>query len=267
MTTARTPALHLNKVSYRHPGDTASALDAVSLSVAPGEVVAVLGPSGAGKSTLLALLDGQLPGWTGAASVLGHALQPGRALPRHLRPDTGFIFQDLGLVDRASARQNVLNGRLGRTPAAASLFGRFTLDDHQATDQALQDCGIADLAGRRADQLSGGQRQRIAIARCLAQQPKLILADEPVSSLDPTRADSLMRLITSLARHRGASVVFSSHQPDIARRFADRIVGLRAGCIAFDTSAAGLNEAQIAGLYAEAAVAPAAQPLPDTGVA
>jgi phosphonate transport system ATP-binding protein len=267
LNTAQTPALHLKKVSYRHPGDTASALDAVSLSVAPGEVVAVLGPSGAGKSTLLALLDGQLPGWTGAGSVLGHALHPERGLPRHLRPDTGFIFQDLGLVDRASARQNVLNGRLGRTPAAASLFGRFTAQDQQATDQALQDCGIADLAPRRADQLSGGQRQRVAIARCLAQQPKLILADEPVSSLDPTRAESLMRLITNLARQRGASVVFSSHQPDIARRFADRIIGLRAGCIAFDTAAAGLSEAQITGLYAETG-AQAGTPHPTaTGVA
>ena len=123
--------------------------------------------------------------------------------------------------------------------------------DLEVARAALADCGIADLAERRVDSLSGGQRQRVAIARCLAQEPRLFLADEPVSHLDPARAAEILTLLTGAARARGATVLFSSHQPDLARRFADRIVGMRDGRIAFDVAVCDLSDVATADLYRE----------------
>ena len=250
-----TSAFTLSDITHRHPGAGRAALAGISLTVQAGETVALIGPSGVGKTTLLALLDGRLRGWHGAAAVLGHALDPGHPPARGLRADVGFIFQDFALIDRASVRQNVLNGRLGRTGQWASLFGRFTVTDHAAANTALADAGILDLADRRADTLSGGQRQRVAIARCLAQEPRLILADEPISNLDPVRAESILALITATAEKRGATVLFTSHQPDLAGRFAARIVALKSGQVAYDGPAADMDPARIADLYRDDAKA------------
>ena len=244
-------AFTLSRVSHRFDDATvaATALCDVTLSVAPGEVVALIGPSGAGKSTLLALLDGRLRDWRGRARVLGAPLSPDAPPARAHRADVGFVFQDFALIDRQSVYQNVMNGRLGRTPAWRSLWGRFGERDHMAVAAALHDTGLADLAARRADQLSGGQRQRVAIARCLAQEPRLILADEPISNLDPAHAAKLLALITGEARKRGIAVMFSSHQPELAQRFADRVVGLGDGEILFDRPAGRLSDDDIGRLY------------------
>lgn len=248
-------AIRLSGVTHRHPGAERPALERVDLAVEPGETVALIGPSGAGKSTVLALLDGRLRGWSGEAMCLDRALDPARAPTRPERADVGFIFQEFALVDRASVRQNVLNGRLGRTDPWGSLIGRFSDADRRAAGQAMADAGIAELADRRADRLSGGQRQRVAIARCLAQEPRLILADEPVSNLDPTRAEAILGLITRAARDRGAAVLFTSHQPDLAARHAGRLVGLKDGRIAFDAPAAGVGAGALRALYADEAAA------------
>ena len=246
----------LSHVTFRRPGASQPALDDIDLELGPGEVVALIGASGAGKSTLLALLDDRLRGWTGHAEVHGRRLDARRALPRHHRSDSGFVFQEFALVDRATVRQNVLNGRLGRTGQLASLFGRFSRADHLAVERALSDVGIADLADQRADRLSGGQRQRVAIARCLAQDPALILADEPVSNLDPVRAEAILQLITTLASQRDASVVFTSHQPAMALRFAPRVVALRDGRVDHDGRAAGISGRDLDALYADASPDP-----------
>ena len=242
-----TQALALHAVS--HCFDDAEALQDVSLQVAPGECVALLGPSGAGKSTLLALLDGRVRGWRGRAEVLGNRLPNDRAPERKTRLETGFIFQEFALVDRQSVYQNAMNGRLGRMRLWPSLWGRYGAQDHLKTAIALEDTGLTELAQRRADQLSGGQRQRVAIARCLAQEPELILADEPVSNLDPAHAERILELITNAARNRGIAVVFSSHQPELSRRFAGRIVGLRAGAVLFDKPSAMVGNDDIRSLY------------------
>ena len=207
-----TAALRLSETTHQHDAGDRASLGGVSLEITPGETVALLGPSGAGKTTLLALIDGRLRGWHGAANVLGRPLSPDRTQPGSERAEVGFIFQEFALVDRATVRQNVLNGRLGRTNALRAFFGQFSAADMVAADRAMADTGIADLASRRADSLSGGQRQRVAIARCLAQEPRLILADEPVSNLDPTRASDILGLITGAARIR----------PPAAARFWDR---------------------------------------------
>jgi len=242
-----TRALALHAVS--HCFDGKAALHEVSLQVAPGECVALLGPSGAGKSTLLALLDGRVRGWTGQAEVLGRGLPHDRAPPREARLDTGFIFQEFALVDRQSVYQNVMNGRLGRMRVWPSLWGRYGAQDHLKAAAALEDTGLSGLAQRRADRLSGGQRQRVAIARCLAQEPALILADEPVSNLDPAHAAHILGLITGAARKRGITVVFSSHQPELSHRFASRTIGLQEGRVLFDKPSGQVCSEDIGALY------------------
>ncbi|MCG7629667.1 MULTISPECIES: phosphonate ABC transporter ATP-binding protein [Rhodobacterales] len=244
-------AAQIDDLSFAHPGTDLPALEGVSLRVPAGESVALLGPSGAGKTTLLALLDGRLQGWSGRVSVLGAPLDPDHPPPRARRPDTGFVFQEFALVERSTVLRNVLNGRLGRMSPLRALFGSPTAHDLEIARAALTDCGIADLAERRVDSLSGGQRQRVAIARCLAQEPLLILADEPVSNLDPARACEILALLTGAAQARGATALFSSHQPDLARRFAQRIIGIRGGQIAFDVPTSELNEDATAELYRE----------------
>ncbi len=253
-----TSAFQIDDLSYAHPGAELRALEHVSLAAPEGESIALLGPSGAGKTTLLTLLDGRLRGWRGRAAVLGAPLDPDHPPARARRPDTGFVFQEFALVERSSVLRNVLNGRLGRMSLLRAVLWTPAIRDFELARAALADCGIADLAERRVDSLSGGQRQRVAIARCLAQDPRLILADEPVSNLDPARATEILTLLTGAARARGATVIFSSHQPDLARRFADRIVGMRDGRIAFDVAVDDLNETAIAELYREAVIPPGA---------
>lgn len=251
-------AIQIDDLSYTHPGSDFRALEHVSLAAPSGQSIALLGPSGAGKTTLMTLLDGRLRGWRGRASVLGAPLDPDHPPPRARRPDTGFVFQEFALVERSSVLRNVLNGRLGRMSRLRAALWTPAIRDFELARTALADCGIEDLVERRVDSLSGGQRQRVAIARCLAQEPSLILADEPVSNLDPARATEILTLLTGAARARGATVIFSSHQPDLARRFADRIIGMRDGQIAFDVAVNDLSEPAIAELYREAVIPPGA---------
>ncbi|MEM7693224.1 MAG: ATP-binding cassette domain-containing protein [Pseudomonadota bacterium] len=244
-----TRTVETDDISFAYRGGELSALESFSLAVEPGEQVALLGPSGAGKTTFLTLLDGRLRGWTGRAAVLGKALDPARPPPRTARPDVGFIFQEFALVERSTVLRNVLNGRLGRMTSVAAILGRHAPRDLAIARQAMADCGIAELADRRVDTLSGGQRQRVAIARCLAQEPRLILADEPVSNLDPARASDVLNVITAAAARRGATTIFTSHQPDLAVRFASRMVGMSEGRIAFDQPVENALGDDIAALY------------------
>ena len=240
-------AISLDAIFQRFDG--LPALSDVTISVTPGERIALLGPSGAGKSTLLALLDGRLRGWQGKAEVLGARVAPNVQPSRVERANVGFIFQEFALVERLTVYQNVMNGRLGRTRIWPSLWGRFNERDHMVVARVLRDTGLEDLARRRADQLSGGQRQRVAVARCLAQEPQLILADEPVSNLDPARAENILALITGEARKRDIGVIFSSHQPDLSLRFSDRVIGLRDGAVLFDSGSAQVTADDIEQLY------------------
>jgi len=251
-----TIAIRIDDLSFSHQQSGRPVFEQVSISVTKGETVALLGSSGAGKTTLLTLLDGRHRDWQGSVSVLGSELDPGRAPPLAKRTETGFIFQEFALVERSTVQRNVINGRLGRMGALRAFFSCFSAKDVAVTRAALSDCRIADIATRRVDSLSGGQRQRVAIARCLAQEPQLILADEPVSNLDPTRSAEILKLLTHVARQRGATTVFSSHQPELARRFADRIIGLRNGRMAFDVATADLTDADTMRLYVDAKPAP-----------
>jgi phosphonate transport system ATP-binding protein len=226
------------------------ALDDVSFSVGPGEFVALLGPSGAGKSTAfrcmtrLALVD------KGEIEVQGRALQmlSGAAL-REARRSIGLIFQQHNLIGRLSAIDNVLTGRLAGMPTWRVLARRFPNSDRQAALSCLDRVGLLDKAYVRADALSGGQQQRVAIARVLAQEGRVILADEPVASLDPESARHVLSTLRSVARDQGIAVICSLHQVGLAREFADRLVGLKGGRIVFDGSPADIDDATEHSLY------------------
>lgn len=229
----------------------ATALDDVSLTVNPGEVVALIGPSGAGKSTLFRCVTRLTRPDTGRIEVFGTdvARLAGGGL-RETRRLLGLVFQQFNLIGRISAVDNVLVGRLGCAPTWRVLTRRFSSCDRQIALAALDRVGLLDLAYQRADSLSGGQQQRVAVARVLAQEAAVILADEPVSSLDPGSAETVLEILRDVARKQELAVLCSLHQVDWARRYADRIVGLRDGRIGFDRRAEDLDERTTAALYA-----------------
>ncbi len=238
-------------LDFSYPGSRDVAISIPELHVRAGERIALIGASGAGKSTLLRILDGRVRGWSGVVRILGLALSPTSQPPRSLRCETGFIFQEFALVEQATVLQNVLNGRLGRTDMLASLFGRFSEHDHHEAWQAMRDVDIADMADRRVEKLSGGQRQRVAIARCLAQQPSLILADEPVSNLDPVTAKSILALLAACAKERGATLLMSSHQPGLVREYVDRTIALDGGQVAYDGPSGELDDDRLLRIYGD----------------
>jgi phosphonate transport system ATP-binding protein len=226
------------------------ALDGASLTVEPGELVVVLGHNGSGKSTLLRCIAGLLRPTAGLVHVAGQELTrlTGRRLAS-ARMALAMIFQHGHLVGRRSVLANVLCGTLGRHRGVASAFGALPWSEADFAGACLDAVGLTSFARQRADTLSGGQAQRVAIARALAQRPKAMLADEPVASLDPEAAEEIMRLLRRLASHDGLPVVCVLHQPELARRYADRILGLRQGRTMFIEQACNVGEREVAALY------------------
>jgi phosphonate transport system ATP-binding protein len=229
---------------------TTLALDEVSFVVDPGEFVALLGPSGAGKSTLFRCVTRLVAPDTGVVRVLGRDMSAlgGQEL-RLARRDVGLIFQQFNLIGRLSAMDNVLAGRMGHASTLRVMLRQFTRADRQLALAALDRVGLLERAGQRADSLSGGQQQRVAIARVLAQQARLLLADEPVSSLDPQSAENVLGILRSIARETGIAVVCALHQVDLARRYADRVVALRGGRKLLDVSVSAFDQNAFQELY------------------
>jgi len=230
------------------------ALRDVSLAIRPGEMVALIGASGSGKSTLLRHLAGLVvcdPG-RGEVRVNGACIQrSGRLMPgiRASRREIGFIFQQFNLVERLPVLTNVLVGTLGRVPLWRSLFRRFTRDEREAALRALHRVGIADRALQRASTLSGGQQQRAAIARALVQQAQIILADEPIASLDPESSRRVMEILAEINREDGRTIVVSLHQVGYAQRYCPRAVALKDGAVVFDGPSVALTPALLRELY------------------
>jgi len=227
------------------------ALGGVSLSVAGGEMVALIGPSGSGKSTLLRAISG-LTAVEGRIEAFGEAIQEGgrpTAAVRRARRRIGFIFQQFNLVGRLNLYANAALGSLGRIGFWRGLLGRWPAETQAAAMQALARVGVAEQAGQRAGTLSGGQQQRGAIARALVQQAKVILADEPVASLDPVSARRVMEILADLNRTDGLTVFVSLHQIDYALKYCGRIVALKAGVIAYDGPASGLDRERLIDIY------------------
>ncbi|WP_306366212.1 phosphonate ABC transporter ATP-binding protein [Nocardiopsis sp. CC223A] len=229
--------------------DTAPVLDGVDLTLVPGEVVALLGHSGSGKSTLMRALTGMAPVTGGRVHVADRDVTAlrGRGL-RALRADVGHIFQHFHLVPRLSALANVLAGGL-HAAGPASHIGLFSREQRTRALSLLDRVDLLAQARQQARTLSGGQQQRVAIARALMQDPRLILADEPVASLDPRLAGNVLGLLSDLARERGVPVLVSLHVVALARRYADRAVGLREGRVVVDIPAADVDRAAVRGIY------------------
>ncbi|MCQ4321229.1 phosphonate ABC transporter ATP-binding protein [Stutzerimonas stutzeri] len=230
------------------------ALHDLALSVQPGEMVALIGASGSGKSTLLRHIAGLACGDRsgGNIQVLGREVQSAGRLNadvRRLRADIGYIFQQFNLVNRLSVLDNVLLGFLGRMPRWRGSLGMFSAEQKQQALAALDRVGLAHRAEQRASTLSGGQQQRVAIARALTQQAEVILADEPIASLDPESARKVMDILADINRRDGKTVVVTLHQVDYALRYCRRAVALKDGRIHYDGACADLDSRLLNDLY------------------
>ena len=233
------------------------------LSLRSGEFVVLLGASGAGKSTLLRALNGLVPLSGGMlVSLQQGPIRDRRALRTH-RKATGMIFQQHQLIGRLPALDNVLTGRLAYHSSLRSIFP-LPKADRLIALQALERVGLLDCALKRVDQLSGGQQQRVGIARALAQRPRIMLADEPVASLDAANAQRVLSLIHSICKADGIAALVSLHQVDLARRYADRVIGIRAGSLVFAGPAERLDALALERIYGGSAHASLVSAQPDS---
>jgi phosphonate transport system ATP-binding protein len=231
-------------------------LKRISLSIAPGTMAGIIGRSGAGKSTLLRLTNCLIEPTRGRIFYgdLDVTRLGGRAL-RAWRVQAAMIFQQFNLVGRLDVLTNVLIGRVGRGASLAFLLRQFSVEDRARAIAALDHLGLADFALERADRLSGGQQQRVAIARAMVQEPTLLLADEPIASLDPRAAGAVMEDMKHL-NAGGLTILCSIHALDTARAYCDRLIGLAGGEVVFDGPPAALNAAGVLAIYGEDAAEP-----------
>lgn len=225
------------------------ALKGIDLDVAPGEFLVVLGPSGAGKSTLLRCINRLCDPTQGHIEVDGQPAAADAASLRGLRRKVAMIFQHYNVVPRLSVQKNVLTGRLGALPSIPSWLQIFPGKDVEIARECLRRVGLEDKAELRTDTLSGGQKQRVGIARALAQQPKVILADEPVASLDPKTSRTVLTYLKQASQELGISVVCNLHQIEYAREFGERIVGVSAGRIVFEGRPSELGDEVLQRIY------------------
>ena len=231
-------------------GAAQRALEDVDFSAEPGELVSVIGPSGAGKSTLLRCINRLIEPTEGTVEFCGEDithLSRGRLRPVHRQ--IAMIFQNYNLVYRLTAIQNVLHGRLGYKNVLAGSLGLYTEQEKVRAFELLDEVGLGEFAYRRADQLSGGQKQRVGIARALMQEPKIMLCDEPIASLDPKSSRMVMEQLRRLSTERGITCIVNLHQVDFALEFSDRVVGLRAGRKVFDGAPSACTGEVVRSIY------------------
>jgi phosphonate transport system ATP-binding protein len=226
-------------------------LKGIDLDVWPGELTVVLGANGSGKSTFLRCAVRLIEPDSGSVVLCGADLLSARGRElRSARRKAAMVFQQVLLVRRRSAIENVAYGALGELPFHRSLSSRtFPAELAERAHASLRRVGLAEMAWKRADTLSGGQAQRVAIARALCQRAELVLADEPVASLDPRAAEEVLVLLGEIARVEGLAVLVVLHQPDLAFRYADRLIGIVSGEIVFDAPPTALDEERVAALY------------------
>jgi phosphonate transport system ATP-binding protein len=245
--------LKVENLAKVYPNGT-QALNGVSFEVKDGEFLAVIGLSGSGKSTLLRCINRLIEPTSG--SIIWNDIDVTAAKGaeiRKIRRQIGMIFQQFNLVKRSSVMTNVMTGRLGYLPTIPSIFGIFPQADHQRAIADLAMVGLEDKAHVRADSLSGGQQQRVGIARALMQEPKMILADEPVASLDPVLAHSILKYLEKLNKEFGITVLCSLHFLDLVHRYATRAIALKDGYLVFNGLPAEIDDAQFKSIYGQEA--------------
>ena len=241
-------SLLVNAVGITKSYSQVPALAPLDLTIQEGELVALAGPSGSGKTTLLYLLGGIVQPDDGEVVIDGRPLRrmgPGKDLAGLV----GMVHQNYDLVPHLPVIHNVLAGRLGQWGLLRSVISLLSPRDRQLAEQVLADLGLADMALERTSHLSGGEQQRVAIARLMIQSPRIVLADEPVSSLDPSLSEEVLRLLTGLANRPGRTLVASLHSPHLIRKYFSRVIGLREGVFQFDMPAIGLTDEVLAQLY------------------
>jgi phosphonate transport system ATP-binding protein len=245
--------LEISNLTKIYPGNVL-ALDQVSFSVQPGEFLAVIGLSGSGKSTLLRCINRLVEPTAG--QVIWNGVDIAQASAEELlriRRKIGMVFQHFNLVSRSKVITNVLAGRLGYVNPALSLVHRFPKADIQMALKQLGRVGIANQAFKRADELSGGQQQRVGVARAMMQEPEMVLADEPVASLDPVLAHSIMQHLENINREDGVMVICSLHFLDLVHRYAHRAIALNEGRLMFDGSPKDIDDAKFKEIYGQEA--------------
>ena len=243
--------LKIEGLSKTYPGGV-TAIREINLTIDAPQVIMIIGSSGAGKSTLIRCINRLIEPTTG--SVLLHDTEVttlGKNGLRKARRRMGMIFQEYNLVDRLTVMENVLSGRLGYVSFWQAYRRKYPPDDIRAAYELLDRVGLKDNCNSRADELSGGQRQRVGIARALMQRPDLLLVDEPTASLDPKTSRQIMRLIVELAREHGTPALINIHDVALARAFADRVIGLAGGTVAFDGSAEEVTDQVLTDIYGE----------------
>lgn len=245
--------LKIEALCKTYPNGT-QALKDVSFEVEDGEFLAVIGLSGSGKSTLLRCINRLIEPTSGKITWNGVDITaaPGKEI-RNIRRQIGMIFQQFNLVKRSSVNTNVLSGRLGYVPTFPSLFHVFSKDDHEMVKKNLDMVGLSEKIDVRADSLSGGQQQRVGIARALMQEPKLILADEPVASLDPVLAHSILKYLEKLNKDFGMTVLCSLHFLDLVHRYATRAIALKDGLLVFQGLPKEIDDDQFKQIYGKEA--------------
>lgn len=241
--------LEIKDVRVVYPNGT-EALKSVSVTIQQNEVVAIIGRSGAGKSTLLRAINGMQPVTSGSIKLDGQEVTAmNQAELRALWRQVGFIWQEYNLVGRLPAMMNVLTGRLGYSENALSMLGYFNRQHRQVAIRSLERMNMLHRSKFRADRLSGGEKQRVNIARAIAQQPKLLLADEPVASLDPELKWTVMNDLARVARQEGVPTLINIHEVDLAKAFTDRLIGIAQGVVVFDGPPEALDEAVMDRIY------------------
>lgn len=253
--------IRLEQVTQRFANGTV-ALSNINLAFSTDKFTVLIGPSGAGKSTLMRVLNGLVRPSEGQVFIGETQIsQASEATIRQARRQIGMVFQQFNLVRRSSALENVLIGRLGTMNSFNSTLRLYSKADRELAMGLLERVGMADYAWQRADTLSGGQQQRVGIARALAQQPKLILADEPISALDPKSSEQVMDLLRNIQAKDGIAVLTNLHHLDTVREYAERVVALKKGVVVFDGTVASLSEEVSRSLYYNEQQDPQATPL------
>jgi phosphonate transport system ATP-binding protein len=242
--------LEIKQLQKQYKKSSIPALHNVNFTIDQGEFVAILGLSGAGKSTLIRCINRLVEPTSGDVIWNGeNILQYKGEKLRKYRSSIGMIFQSFNLIERLSTLTNVLVGHLGSTPLFRALFFQFTKEEKARAMLALERVGLKDLEDKRVSQLSGGQRQRVAIARALVQNPKIILGDEPVASLDPNTSASVMSLLKEINKQDRITMIINLHDVKLAKEFADRIIGIAGGEVVFDGKPDELTQQDLENIY------------------